>query len=90
MGGHQQVGGIGAPILLISVAMAIFACTLAVHASGTRMLFSMAREGTVPFSRQLQTVSDRTGTPVAGSIVVGAGPGGRAGRELEPAGVCGR
>jgi amino acid transporter len=69
----SRVGGIGAPILLVAVAMAIFACTLAVQASGTRMLFSMAREATVPFSRQLRTVSDRTGTPVAGSIVVGAG-----------------
>lgn len=69
----SRIGGIGAPILLVAVAMAIFACTLAVQASGTRMLFSMAREGTVPFSRRLCTVSGRTGTPVAGSIVVGAG-----------------
>ncbi|MGK5683088.1 APC family permease [Actinoplanes sp. URMC 104] len=69
----SRVGGVGASVLLAAVAMAIFACTLAVQASGTRMLFSMAREGTVPFSRRLRTVSDRTGTPVAGSIVVGAG-----------------
>ncbi len=51
----------------------VFACPLAVQALGTRMLFSMAREGTLPFSRQLQTVSNRTCTPVGAVVVVGAG-----------------
>ena len=69
----SRAGDVLGPVLLVAVAMAIFACTLAVQASGTRMLFSMAREGTVPFSGRLRTVSDRTGTPVAGSIVVGVG-----------------
>ncbi|WP_210481180.1 APC family permease [Naasia sp. SYSU D00948] len=67
------VGGLGAQVLLLTVAMAIFACTLAVQASGTRMLFSMAREGTLPFSSALSSVSPRTGTPVWSVVVVGAG-----------------
>jgi urea carboxylase system permease len=69
----STIGGVGARILLVAVAVAIFACTLAVQASGSRMIFSMAREGTVPFSRRLSTVSPKTGTPIGAAIVVGAG-----------------
>ena len=68
-----RVGGVGASILLVAVAMAIFACTLAVQASGNRMLFSMAREGTLPFSERLHAVSPRTGTPIGAALVVGVG-----------------
>jgi urea carboxylase system permease len=69
----SRVGGVGASLLLSAVAMAIFACTLAVQASGSRMLFSMAREGTLPFSKRLHRVSPRTGTPIAAALVVGVG-----------------
>jgi len=37
------------------------------------MLFSMAREGSLPFHRQLQRVSERTGTPIWSALVVGVG-----------------
>jgi amino acid transporter len=37
------------------------------------MLFSMARERTLPFSNVLGTVSKRTGTPIGTTVVVGAG-----------------
>lgn len=60
-------------LLLITVAVAVLACTLAVQTSGSRMLYSMAREGSVPFHRALARVSPRTGTPVVASIVIGAG-----------------
>jgi amino acid transporter len=53
--------------------VAVFACTLAVQTSGSRMMFSMARERALPFSGVLGAVSPRTGTPVATSIVVGVG-----------------
>jgi urea carboxylase system permease len=69
----SNVGGVGARILLVAVAVAIFACTLAVQASGSRMLFSMAREGSVPFSGRLSTISTHTGTPIGAAIVVGTG-----------------
>jgi urea carboxylase system permease len=68
-----RLGGVGGRILLIAVAIAVFACTLAVQAAGSRMMFSMARERTLPFHAVLGKVSPRTGTPIATSIVVGVG-----------------
>jgi urea carboxylase system permease len=68
-----RLGDVGGRILLTAVAIAVFACTLAVQTSGSRMLFSMARERTLPFSGLLGKVSPRTGTPIATSIVVGVG-----------------
>jgi urea carboxylase system permease len=68
----SRAGDIGGRILLVSVAMAVFACTLAVQASGSRMVFSMAREGSLPFSHRLHAVSPRTGTPVGAALTVGA------------------
>jgi urea carboxylase system permease len=69
----SRLGGLGGRLLLAAVAVAVFACTLAVQTSGSRMLFSMARERSLPFHRVLATVSPRTGTPIATALVVGAG-----------------
>ena len=69
----SQMGAAGGRIALAAVAMAVFACVLAVQASGSRMVFSLAREGTLPFCRPLGTVSDRTGTPIGAALVVGGG-----------------
>jgi urea carboxylase system permease len=69
----SRLGDLGGRILLVAVAIAVFACTLAVQTSGSRMMFSMARERSLPFSRVLGRVSPRTGTPIATSIVVGVG-----------------
>ncbi|MWJ26373.1 amino acid permease [Clavibacter michiganensis subsp. michiganensis] len=66
-------GEVGGRLLLCAVAVAVFACTLAVQTSGTRMIYSMAREKALPFHRQLAKVSPRTGTPVLTSVVVGVG-----------------
>ena len=71
----SRLGDTGGRLLLVTVAMGVFACTLAVQAAGSRMIFSMAREGTLPFSRHLEKVSDRTGTPVTAAVVVGVGAG---------------
>jgi len=60
-------------LLLCTVAVAVFACTLAVQTAGARMVYSMAREKALPFSRLLGRVSPRKGTPIAASIVVGVG-----------------
>ncbi|NIZ89900.1 APC family permease [Kineococcus rubinsiae] len=68
-----RLGDVGGRILLVAVAVAVFACTLAVQTSGSRMMFSMARERALPFSGVLGAVSARTGTPVATSVVVGVG-----------------
>jgi urea carboxylase system permease len=69
----SQLGDVSGRILLVAVAVAVFACTLAVQTSGSRMVFSMARERSLPFSRVLGKVSPRTGTPIATAIVVGVG-----------------
>ena len=69
----DRLGGVLGRLLLCCVAVAVFACTLAVQTSGSRMMYSMAREGALPFHRQLAKVSPRTGTPVTTAIVVGVG-----------------
>jgi urea carboxylase system permease len=67
------MGPVGGRILLVDVAIAVCSCTLAVQTSGSRMVFSMARERALPFHRTLARVSPRTGTPVVTSVVVGVG-----------------
>ncbi|MET9043155.1 amino acid permease [Streptomyces sp. NPDC004362] len=69
----DRLGGVLGRLLLCCVAVAVFACTLAVQTSGARMIYSMAREGALPFHRHLSKVSARTGTPITTSIVVGVG-----------------
>ena len=71
----ERLGGAGARILLVTVAAAVFACTLAVQAAGSRMLFSMAREDSVPFARRLRAIGRRTGTPVWSALAIGVGAG---------------
>ncbi|GAA4264508.1 APC family permease [Frondihabitans peucedani] len=70
---ETRLGGVLGRLLLCCVAVAVFACTLAVQTSGSRMVYSMARERALPFSDFLSRVSPRTGTPIGTSIVVGAG-----------------
>jgi amino acid transporter len=59
--------------MLVDVTIAICVCTLACQTSGSRMMFSMARQRALPFHKVLSHVSPRTGTPVVTSLVVGAG-----------------
>lgn len=69
----DRLGDVLGRLLLCCVAVAVFVCTLAVQTSGARMIYSMAREGALPFHRHLGKVSARTGTPIITSIVVGVG-----------------
>lgn len=69
----ERLGDVFGRLLLCAVAVAVFACTLAVQTSGARMMYSMSRERAFPFHRYLGKVSPRTGTPIYTSIVVGAG-----------------
>ncbi|WP_405809392.1 amino acid permease [Streptomyces sp. NBC_00210] len=57
--------------LLADVVVAIAVATLAIQTAGSRMLFSMARDGVLPFSSRLAKVSPRTGMPAAPSLAVG-------------------
>jgi urea carboxylase system permease len=59
--------------LLVDVVVAIAVATLAIQTSGSRMLFSMARDGMLPGSRRLAKVSARTGMPTGPALVVGVG-----------------
>ncbi|MFC8449851.1 amino acid permease [Kitasatospora sp. NPDC057223] len=58
-------------LLLADVAVAICVGTLAMQTAGARMIFSMARDGALPFSRRLAHVSPRTGTPHLPALVTG-------------------
>lgn len=58
-------------LLLADVALAIAVAALAIQTSACRMLFSMARDGQLPFSRRLARVNARTGMPHAPALVVG-------------------
>jgi urea carboxylase system permease len=57
-------------LLLADVVVAISVATLAIQTAATRMLFSMARDGVVPFSRSLARTS-RNGVPAGPALVTG-------------------
>ncbi|GGK49627.1 amino acid permease [Nocardia camponoti] len=59
-------------VLLGCVAVAIMVCTLAIQTAGSRLMFSMARDGKLPFAQALSRVHPRFGTPVWPAIVIGA------------------
>ncbi|MEU2587074.1 amino acid permease [Streptomyces avermitilis] len=58
-------------VLLTDVVVAISVATLAIQTAACRMLFSMARDGRLPFARRLARVNPRTGMPSAPALVVG-------------------
>ena len=58
-------------VLLADVVVAIAVATLAIQTAACRMLFSMARDGQLPFSKALARVDARTGVPAAPAVVVG-------------------
>ncbi|MQY29702.1 amino acid permease [Nocardia aurantia] len=58
-------------VVLCCVAIAITVCTLAIQTAGSRLMFSMARDGRLPFAKQLGHVHPRFGTPVWPSVVIG-------------------
>jgi urea carboxylase system permease len=67
----SQLGTTLGKLLLADVAIAICVCTLAIQVAATRMMFSMSRDGALPFSDRLARVSTRTGTPILPAVVVG-------------------
>ena len=66
-----QLGDVVGRIVLAVVAISIFSAALAISASATRVMFSMARDGRLPFAKALSAVSPRTHTPILPGIVVG-------------------
>lgn len=64
----QKVG----TIFLLAVVFAVSVCALAVHAGTVRLIFSMARDNSLPFARILAQISAETSTPIAPAVVTGA------------------
>jgi urea carboxylase system permease len=65
-----QAGPVLGRIMLAIVATSIFSAALAIQASAARVMFSMARDGRLPFAKALSKVSPRTSTPLLPSFVV--------------------
>jgi urea carboxylase system permease len=65
-----QAGDVFGGIILSIVAISIFSAALAIQAAAARVMFSMARDGRLPFAQQLSTVSTRTQTPLLPGMVV--------------------
>jgi urea carboxylase system permease len=59
--------------LLAIVAVAVTVCTLTVHAAAVRLIFSMARDNTLPFSEALARIPESSKTPVLPAVLLGAG-----------------
>jgi amino acid transporter len=67
-----QVGAAAVTALKVVVFIAMFSALLANMAVGTRMTFSLARDGMLPGSRALAWVSPRTQTPMFAIALVAA------------------
>jgi amino acid transporter len=65
-----QAGNVVGRIMLAIVAISIFSAALAITASAARVMFSMARDGRLPFAAALSKVSPRTATPLLPSFTV--------------------
>jgi urea carboxylase system permease len=63
-------GNVLGRLMLAIVSTSIFSAALAIQASAARVMFSMARDGRLPFSKALAKVSPRTATPLLPSFVV--------------------
>ena len=68
----QALGNTTGNVFLIDSAIAITVCTLAVCTACIRMLFSMARDGRLPFGSHLARVSGRARVPIVPALFVGA------------------
>jgi amino acid transporter len=65
------LGTAGSKIALTMVVVAFVSCTLAIQAAAIRLIFSYARDGMIPGSRALSTVSRRFHMP-PGAVLVAA------------------
>jgi len=64
-------GGTVGNLFLIDSVIAITVCSLAVHAGGIRMIFTMGRDGKLPAASAIARVHGRSKTPLIPSIVIG-------------------
>lgn len=57
-------------VMLVCVVVSMSVCLIAIEAAAARMVFAMARDGNLPFSKQLARVNPRTRIPVAATFLV--------------------
>ncbi len=67
----QALGSTAGNVFLIDSAIAITVCTLAVMTGCIRMLFSMARDGRLPFGSTIAHVSGKRKVPIVPALFVG-------------------
>ncbi len=65
---------LGSPFLAV-VAFSIFVCALTVHAAAVRLIFAMARDNALPFSKALARIGDGSRTPTLPAILIGLAAG---------------
>jgi urea carboxylase system permease len=65
------LGGPIGNVFLIDSLIAITVCSLAVHAGGIRMIFTMGRDARLPFASAIAKVHGKSKTPLVPSIVIG-------------------
>ncbi|MFP3579576.1 APC family permease [Arthrobacter sp. fls2-241-R2A-200] len=65
------LGGPFGKAFLLCIVVAVVVCTLAVHAAAIRMMFAMARDNNLPFSRHLGKVHPVRKTPTVAAVVIG-------------------
>jgi urea carboxylase system permease len=67
----STLGGTVGNVFLIDSVIAITVCALAVHTGGIRMIFTMGRDGRLPFASAIARVHGKSKTPLVPSVVIG-------------------
>ena len=67
----QVLGGVVGDILLVFVTFSIFACGLVIFLTATRLTWAMARDQRFPGAQIFARVDERTGTPLAATVLIG-------------------
>jgi urea carboxylase system permease len=67
----STLGGTTGDVFLVDSLVAITVCALAVHTGGIRMIFTMGRDGRLPFAASIARVHGRSKTPLVPSVVIG-------------------
>jgi amino acid transporter len=70
---QAQLGSVLATIFLVIFVISLFANSLIIMMSGSRMVFAMARDKRFPASRLFSTVARRTDSPIAATLLIFAG-----------------
>jgi urea carboxylase system permease len=58
-------------VFLVCSMIAITVCALAVHTAGIRIMFTMARDGRLPFGSKVAKVAGKSRTPIVPAVVIG-------------------